>query len=470
MGELTGRPGGAEALFRRRRPGWLLLVSLAATAAVLTAAVALAATGDLTQLPGNGGCVSDNGGDLCADGHALMGAWGAAVSPDGENVYAVSYESNAVDRFKRNTTSGAIFQPGTTAGCVSEDGVGGCDSGRGLAVAIGVTVSPDGRNVYVASSAGDAVATFNRNPTTGAISQPDGNAGCISETGAGPCADGHALGDLGGIAVSPDGKSIYVTSFTSKAVTRLNRNPTTGVLTEPPGTAACVSETGAGPCVDGHGLRVPYSLGVSPDGTSVYATSQGASNAIIRLNRDTTTGGITEPNGIAGCISDTGAGACADGHALQGPTEVAVSPDRKSVYVASYFGDAVVRLNRSISTGAIAQPPGPAGCVSDTGAGGCVDGNALDGPAGVAVSPDGKNVYAAAFDGSAVDRFHRNQSSGAITQPPGAAGCVSETGASPCADGHGINRPKGIVVSPSGDSVYVASFTSQSVARLDRAP
>ena len=55
-------------------------------------------------------------------------------------------------------------------------------------------MSPDGKSVYVTSAyCSDTVARFDRNPTTGAISQPAGAAGCISETGAGTCVDGHAL-------------------------------------------------------------------------------------------------------------------------------------------------------------------------------------------------------------------------------------------------------------------------------------
>ena len=56
---------------------------------------------------------------------------------------------------------------------------------------------------------------------------------------------------------------------------------------------------------------------------------------MARLNRNTTTGAITQPAGTAGCVSETGAGPCADGHGLDGPCSVAVSPDGKSVYVAS---------------------------------------------------------------------------------------------------------------------------------------
>ena len=82
---------------------------------------------------------------------------------------------------------------------------------------------------------------------TGDLTQPAGTAGCVSETGAGPCADGHGLDDPYSVAVSPDGKSVYVASHDSDAVARLNRNPTTGAITQPAGTAGCISETGAGP-------------------------------------------------------------------------------------------------------------------------------------------------------------------------------------------------------------------------------
>jgi len=69
------------------------------------------------------------------------------------------------------------------------------------------------------------VARLDRNTTTGAITQPVGTAGCISESGAGPCIDGHGLGGARSVAVSPDGKSVYVASVSSDTVARFNRAP-----------------------------------------------------------------------------------------------------------------------------------------------------------------------------------------------------------------------------------------------------
>jgi DNA-binding beta-propeller fold protein YncE len=88
-----------------------------------------------------------------------------------------------------------------------------------------VAVSADGKSVYIASSASDAVVRLTRGTTSGGIAQPAGTAGCVSETGAGPCADGHALVYPVEVAISPDGKSVYVASGVSRAVARFNRAP-----------------------------------------------------------------------------------------------------------------------------------------------------------------------------------------------------------------------------------------------------
>jgi DNA-binding beta-propeller fold protein YncE len=83
-------------------------------------------------------------------------------------------------------TGGALMQEPGTAGCVSEDGtMGTCMDGSGLLRVAVVAVSPDGRYVYVAAFDSSAVTTFARNPTTGSLSQLNGVAGCVSANGDG---------------------------------------------------------------------------------------------------------------------------------------------------------------------------------------------------------------------------------------------------------------------------------------------
>ena len=76
------------------------------------------------------------------------GVTDVAVSPDGRDVYAAASKANAVDAFARGS-NGALSQLAGSAGCTSQDGSdGGCATGAGLTSPFAVVVSSDGRNVY----------------------------------------------------------------------------------------------------------------------------------------------------------------------------------------------------------------------------------------------------------------------------------------------------------------------------------
>jgi DNA-binding beta-propeller fold protein YncE len=376
--------------------------------------------------------------------------------------------------------TGQLTQLPSMAGCVSEKGSGGvCADGKALTNPAEVAVSPDARSVYVASIGTKAIAVFERDTATGELTQLAGTAGCVSETGTTPngdaCADGKALNRPRSVAVSADGKSVYVASYEGSAVAVFERNTTTGELTQLAGTAGCVSQTGSGgACAVGRALNGSWSVAVSADGESVYVASLN-SDAVAVFKRDTATGELTQLTGAAGCVSETG-GSCRDGKALDSPRSVAVSADGKSVYVTS---SAVAVLRRNTTTGALFQPSGTGGCVSETGSdGACADGKALSGAIAATVSADGKNVYVASIQSDAVAVFRRDATSGALTQlagPADKAGCVSETGSSfpggppgACAVGKALDGGAGVAVSADGKSVYVASFLSDAVAAFAR--
>ncbi|MBI3059231.1 MAG: beta-propeller fold lactonase family protein, partial [Deltaproteobacteria bacterium] len=138
-------------------------------------------------------------------------------------------------------TPGALTQLAGTDGCVTNQfNVGTCIVGKALDGAEAVAVSPDGKHVYVASTQSDAVAVFSRDKATGVLTQLAGTDGCVSETGTGGnCAGGKALDGADAVAVSPDGKHVYVASNTSDAVAVFSRDKATGVLTQLAGTDGC---------------------------------------------------------------------------------------------------------------------------------------------------------------------------------------------------------------------------------------
>jgi len=296
----------------------------------------------LTQLPGTAGCISETGtGGDCFDGHHLDNPRGLAVSPDGRNVYVASNVSSALLIFTRDPDTGGLTANTFATGCVAAIGtLFVCAEGDALEGAHDVVVSPDGRHVYVASSSASALAVFDRDAATGSVLQKAGTDGCISDSGTeGACVDGVAMAAAVGVAISPDGRSVYVAALGADAVTVFDRDPATGELTQKVGTDGCISETG-GACADGRALDGPVDIVVSRDGMSVYVASMN-SDAIAIFDRDAATGELTQKGGLAGCISETGTGGtCADGRALDSVRSVVVNADGRNAYATAELSDA----------------------------------------------------------------------------------------------------------------------------------
>ena len=168
-------------LMRLRYPAMRLGTLIGTFAVLLAMAAGTAGAATPVQLPGTAGCVSLQGEGGCAPGRAVAAAERpAAVSPDGKNVYLVAQsnpeavEGDAIDVFDRDPTSGALTQKAGAEGCFAASGRDGCAKYQALHGANEAAVSPDGRNVYVATGAG--IVVFARDATTGALTprrQPD---------------------------------------------------------------------------------------------------------------------------------------------------------------------------------------------------------------------------------------------------------------------------------------------------------
>jgi DNA-binding beta-propeller fold protein YncE len=455
----------------------LAVVVVAATEfAFPTAGHAVASLGELTQKAGTAGCIAsrDNGG-RCLPGVALEDPESVVVSPDGKSAYVASFESDAVAVFDRSP-DGTLTQKAGTAGCISDTGSGGaCVDGVALNAPLSVAVSPDGTSVYVASVFG-GVAVLNR-AADGTLSRKAGSLGCFHENG-GECANATVLLHPTSLTVSPDGRSVYVTSELD--VVEIFDRAADGTLTQKAGSAGCVQDEGLFGCANGKALDNPTAVVVSPDGGSVYVIAEfdhlnGMDGAVAVFDR-AADGSLTQKAGTAGCISyrNTSGGACVDGTGLGGAIDVALSPDGASVYVAGREDASIAVFDRA-ANGTLTQKAGTAGCVASFGGMGCAAVTALRSVRSVAVSPDGKSVYAASFDNDAVVVFDR-AADGTLTQKAGNAGCISETGAGsqgggPCFDGNEtLDAATSVTVSPDNKSVYVTSRGRDAVSVFDRPP
>jgi DNA-binding beta-propeller fold protein YncE len=387
------------------------------------------AGGRLRQLPGKAGCVSDN----------TTTFW---------NKNALNLGEGVIDKHRPIRK-------------------GVCAKGRGLSNAQAVAVSADGRNVYVAGYHDAAIAVFARNPTTGKLTQRHGAAGCIADGGRFGCARGHALYSAYAFALSPDGRQVYAGTYHSDAVVVLRRNPKTGALTQSPGAAGCVAEDGDHGCASGRGLKDAIGVSVSPDGKQVYVAGF-ESNAIAIFDRDARTGALTQAAGTAGCLSEGGEEGCAPGRGLNSPERVLVSADGRNVYATGLFSASVVSFDRDRESGALTQRGGDAGCISAGKEPGCGMGRSLREPSELALSPDGRNLYVANAGSLSVATFDRDRATGRLTQRRGRAGCTTEIRSRKCHVGQGLLGATGIKVSPDGKNVYVASFSGHTVTTLSR--
>ncbi len=306
----------------------------------------------------------------------LYGARSVAVSPDNKNVYVASSGDNALTIFSRDAVTGVL----TYDTCIKNIQ----DGAFGLSDMSALTISPDNKNVYVIGYGnGGTLLVFNRDVTTGALTYST----CFKDGYANVDGLHYAIS----IAVSPDNKNVYAIGETETSEGTLvvfNRNVTTGALTY----NTCFK--------DGHdgvdGLHKVTSVIVSPDNMNVYVSgSVGTDGAIAIFNRDTSTGSLT----YNACFKES---LTKNGYRV---SSIIVSPDNKNVYITDDAGIVMI-LDRNVLTGTLTYRD----CVKD-------DVNGVDGIAGassVVVSPDNNMVFVAGSSDTAVAIFNRNTSTGAL--------------------------------------------------------
>ena len=465
-------------------PFLLALLVLAASLAAPASSAATPPPGSLSQLPSPFNCVGEEGfnenhligcGTLLAPG-AINGAYQAQVSPDDKNVYSVAISGDLVE-YSRNQANGALTAIGcvtaSASECAPENSTTKATAMSGPAA---IAISPDGRSAYVVTQASNnALVSFSRDPETGLLTEQ----GCISVEAsvASECktAKGKGLINPYGVAVSPDGRNVYVASHDDQAVAEFSRDTSTGAVTQLEAPNECVSSTSLSGCATNtaRGLEKAISVVVSPDDKNVYVAAgatEGA-GALVAFERNPGTGALTQLAAREGCISTTNS-ACETGVAINGPEDLLISPDGRNAYANSSQNSAVLEFRREPS-GALVQLAAPNACIMNAPAEtGCSQAKGLKVALGVAISPGGENLYASSPEEDDEAAFTRDAKTGALTQLPAPYECVSKSSERSACDTTGITGIAGarrVTVSPDGTNLYVAGQNDHTVVELARA-
>lgn len=373
-----------------------------------------------------------------------------AFSPDGKSLYVAGGADHAVSHFERDAAGKLTFR-----GCVADSGAGGLNCTVPpkpvLAGPTNVAVSPDGRWVYVLAETDNAVSTFER-LANGSLQFE----GCWADNGLAGCLTPpvDAFNTLSGLAVSPVGQSVYVASVVQGAITQFEQQPS-GELAY----RSCWSSDAIAGCTPVGQLAGAFQLAVSPDGRSLYSASFISTGVLAHLSR-AATGGLT----FDACFSSESNFGCTvpNPAPLRALSDVVVSPDGTSVYTTSSNDHAISHFARA-TDGLLTF----GGCVSDAVINGCSTPArpALQRPFGLAVSPDSNSVYATSTTESAVTHFARG-ASGTLTFQS----CLADAGAAGCDVLPTLAAALGAAVSPDGLSTYVAGQNDSAISHFRREP
>jgi DNA-binding beta-propeller fold protein YncE len=439
---LPSRPALRSSRFRAL---YLLIAGLAAVMTLAQAPAASAGVGDLEFVS----CFADEARFKCAapGPDALHHASDVVVSPDGSRVYTLG--SSTVAQFNRSPDGSLKF-----AGCVSSEGaVSGCVDPTHDSIFGGerIAISPDGQDLYVTSCSGNSVSHL-RHTGNGSLDivqcfADEGSPVSGCQVPLHPSLEGSIDVD-----VSPDGKDVYVASGVNidSTYTHFSRG-SGGELTY----VNCISGEGEHKCTKvGHALNIgaPREMTISPDGSSVYVAAEalvrfdrdGSGNLTfvactyggVECKQNSERGPYEYPVGLAmsttparlylvgsaetvsrvalgsmaleGCLTSSPYSSirafCGtlENEALEEAEAIAATADGKNLYAANPG-----------PTDTITHLDGASGvtfsdCIADESLAGCgsISTGILDRVSAVAVSPDGKDAYTTAKEGDALARFN----------------------------------------------------------------
>ncbi|HEV7400517.1 MAG TPA: hypothetical protein VGN84_09645 [Solirubrobacterales bacterium] len=383
--------------------------------------------------------VSGSGGR--ADDAGLKGVTALAGGGSGPSLYGIGSENSAISQLVPSGSPSRLAFAACLTGdtfiersCPAVPGAYANADQAPIAEPTAAAISPDGRWLYLVSGSfhGSVIARFSRDPLSGALTYvdcltgdtepgPTGVLACTPIPSATRGGYGSGLNELSGIAVSPNGRHVYVTADLDESLTTFGRDPASGALS----FAGCLSSndraTACRQVSVGHrlldGVDSPL---LSPDGKYLYAAASGAATI------DSFAIGAAGKPSFAGCLGGGGdQHGCRYGRgpvsALEQPTGLAATADGRFLYATSGYGSVLV-LRRKAANGALIPASCLSGSTDQRRACGLTPGSAayaktsvLSGIRAPVLSADGRKLLAAVRTQDAIVELRRSAHSGALS-------------------------------------------------------
>jgi DNA-binding beta-propeller fold protein YncE len=371
------------------------------------------------------------------------------------------------------------------------------DTRSGLAGVVGLLPGKEGKSLYAVGNMSNAITQLTLGPAPGRIAFGACFTGdsflreCTNVPGAQSNAGDSPISHPTAQAISPDGRSLYLTSgdFHGATVARFIRDPLTGALSYgdclsgelgagPGGTGACSLIPSATREGYGSGLADASGIAISADGSRVYVTAA-LDQSVAVFARSPATGALE----FKQCVSSNSrAKVCAQAKGddvLDEVTAPLISADGRFLYTAAERAGTIDTFAIG-GTGAIAYREcltgvtGPKGCAR----GGPATGGpyTLQTPNGLLETPDRRFVYATTNYGSIVV-LERSHATGKLSPASCISGFAGDRGkctlvprSSRLASGsplYGVHTP---ILSRNGKVVFVAVRGEAGVTELRRNP
>jgi hypothetical protein len=382
----------------------LVIGVLFATALVACSGAAASATRLRGVVMGPPECSA--GAQLCLK---VPGISAMAIAPDQRHLYALTWDGDRIFGVVGwSIAADGTLQYDKPVACLAHPQLGrhpaGCEQVHGwpppneIADPNGsIIVAPDGRHVYVAAF--DTITAFARGANTGELHQLDTTAGCVTRAPVRGCTRGRGIRRAGRVAVSPDGRSLYVTSDGDRTagLAVFARDVTTGALDQLPGARGCVNSGLSGCTRNARQLTEPQDLLVTADGRYVYVAAGrapygDARGGIATFVRDPRNGSLFQPARGRGCVNTHGRRGCRHDSRIGAILMLRGAPDGHALYSITWADDRGPLVHPVARDGSVKRSTAPARWPLS------------DGPAALAVGPDGRIYAPDSTDGFVVFR------------------------------------------------------------------